>query len=92
MSHIVSAPSGRAPLRRRTLLPLLAAGLAAPSVLARPAAAAAAATAAQTAAWETPRTLGKADAKFVVEEWFSLTCTALRRLLAGRPSPRCARS
>jgi len=75
MSHIVSAPSGRAPLRRRTLLPLLAAGLAAPSVLARPAAAAAAATAAQTAAWETPRTLGKADAKFVVEEWFSLTCT-----------------
>ncbi|MBW4090292.1 MAG: DsbA family protein [Proteobacteria bacterium] len=82
MSHNVSAPSGRTPLRRRTLLPLLAAGLAAPSVLVRPAQAAtaatsdqAAATAAQTAAWETPRTLGKADAKFVVEEWFSLTCT-----------------
>ncbi len=64
-----------APLHRRTLLPLLAAGLAAPAVLARPARAAAAATAAQTAAWETPRSLGKADAKFVVEEWFSLTCT-----------------
>ena len=63
-----------APLSRRTLLPLLTAGLAAPFVLARPAHAAAP-TAAQTAAWESPRTLGSADAKSVVEEWFSLTCT-----------------
>ncbi len=68
MSHTTPAP-----LRRRTLLPLLATGLAAPAILARPARAAA--TAAQTAAAETPRSLGKADAKFVVEEWFSLTCT-----------------
>jgi protein-disulfide isomerase len=68
------------PLRRRTLLPLLAAGLAAPAVLSRraqaaPATATASATAAQTAAWESPRTLGNPAAKIVVEEWFSLTCT-----------------
>jgi protein-disulfide isomerase len=64
-----------AALRRRSLLGALAAGLAAPVVLARPARAADAATAAQTAAWETTRSLGSADAKVVVEEWFSLTCT-----------------
>lgn len=63
-------------LRRRTLLPLLATGLAAPVVLARPARAAdSAATTAQTAAWETTRSLGSPDAKVVVDEWFSLTCT-----------------
>ncbi|MDE2581684.1 MAG: DsbA family protein [Rhodospirillales bacterium] len=73
-----------APLRRRTLLPLLATGLAAPVLLARSASAAStgassgaspAATAAQTAAWESPRTLGSPSAKVVVNEWFSLTCT-----------------
>ncbi len=29
----------------------------------------------QTAAWESPRTLGSADAKVEVQEFFSLTCT-----------------
>ncbi len=72
MSHTVS-PTAPGSLRRRTLLPLLAAGLAAPAVLARPARAAA--TAAQTAAWQGTRSLGSPAAKAVVEEWFSLTCT-----------------
>lgn len=61
---------------RRTLLGLLAAGAAAPLLAPAAArAAATAATAAQTAAWEGTRALGDKNAKFVVEEWFSLTCT-----------------
>ena len=76
-------PLSRPAPNRRTLLALLAAGTAVPLLAPRaaraadaPAApAAAAATAAQTTAWEGPRTLGNPAAKFVVEEWFSLTCT-----------------
>ncbi len=60
-----------AKLTRRAVLPLLATAAAAPAF----AFAATPATAVQTAAWETPRTLGHPDAKIVVEEWFSLTCT-----------------
>ena len=63
-------------LSRRTLLPLLAAAPAwAAAGPAHAATATTQATAAQTASWETPRTLGHKDAKIVVEEWFSLTCT-----------------
>ena len=70
-------PHPPAPIRRRAFLPLVGAALAAPALLARPARAAAAApaTPAQLAAWESPRTLGHPDAKIVVEEYFSLTCT-----------------
>lgn len=56
------------PIPRRAFLSLAACGLAAPS-LAR------AATNVQTQAWETPRTMGSADAKSEVQEFFSLTCT-----------------
>lgn len=59
------------PIRRRTLLGAAAAGLAVPAM----AHAQQAATAAQTTAWETPRTLGDANAKTEVQEFFSLTCT-----------------
>ena len=65
-----------AKLTRRAVLPLIASAVAAPISATRAfAAPATPATAAQTASWETPRTLGHPDAKIVVEEWFSLTCT-----------------
>ena len=57
---------------RRSFISLTLAGLALPAA-AR--AQTATATPAQTAAWETPRTIGNTDAKATVEEWMSLTCT-----------------
>lgn len=67
------------PIDRRSLLSFAAAGLVAP-ILARAQSQpttqpALPATAVQTAAWESPRTLGGAEAKNEVQEFFSLTCT-----------------
>jgi len=63
------------PITRRHLLPLVAAGIAAPSVVRAQTSAQPTATAAQTAAWESERAVGSPTAKVTVEEWFSLTCT-----------------
>jgi protein-disulfide isomerase len=63
------------PITRRHLLPLVAAGIAAPSVARAQSSAQPAATAAQTTAWESERAVGSPTAKTTVEEWFSLTCT-----------------
>jgi protein-disulfide isomerase len=63
------------PITRRHLLPLVAAGLAAPSIVSAQNAAQSTATPVQTAAWESERAVGSPTAKTTVEEWFSLTCT-----------------
>ena len=63
------------PITRRHLLPLVAAGLAAPRVVRAQTAAQPTATAVQTAAWESDRAVGSPTAKVTVDEWFSLTCT-----------------
>jgi len=63
------------PITRRHLLPVLAAGIAAPTVVRAQGTSQPAATAAQTAAWKTERAVGSPSAKITVEEWFSLTCT-----------------
>jgi protein-disulfide isomerase len=63
------------PITRRHLLPLVAAGLAAPSIVRAQNAAQPTATPVQAAAWESDRTAGSPTAKTTVEEWFSLTCT-----------------
>ncbi len=64
------------PIRRRSLLSVVAAGLTAPGFAwGQAPGASASATTAQTAAWEGPRTMGSANAKTEVQEFFSLTCT-----------------
>jgi len=67
------------PITRRHLLPLVAAGLAAPSIVRAQSAAQPTATAVQTAAWESERAVGSPTAKATVDEWFSLTCTHCAR-------------
>ncbi len=62
------------PITRRHLLPLVAAGLATPSVVRAQSSTQPAATAAQTEAWESERAVGSPTAKITVDEWFSLTC------------------
>jgi len=62
-------------ITRRHLLPLVAAGIAAPGVVRAQGATQPAATPVQTAAWESQRAVGSRTAKVTVEEWFSLTCT-----------------
>ena len=65
-------------IRRRPLLGLAAAGLVAPALAraqGQTSAQALPATAVQTAAWESPRTLGSAEARNEAQEFFSLTCT-----------------
>jgi protein-disulfide isomerase len=63
------------PTTRRHLLPLVAAGLATPTLVRAQSTAQPTATAAQTAAWESERAVGSPSAKITVNEWFSLTCT-----------------
>jgi len=63
------------PIHRRSLLSLTAAGLAMPALARAQADKVVPATAIETQAWETPRTMGKPDAKTEVQEFFSLTCT-----------------
>ncbi len=67
------------PITRRHLLPLVAAGLAAPGVVQAQSSTQPAATAAQTAAWESERAVGSPTAKVTVDEWFSLTCSHCAR-------------
>ncbi len=62
------------PIRRRSLF-TLAASLALPALARAQNQPAEQPSAAQTAAWETSRGLGSADAKTEVQEFFSLTCT-----------------
>ncbi len=61
-------------MHRRHMLSVILAGAALPAV-----ARAQSATPEQTKQWETPRFAGSPDAKAVVEEWFSLTCTHCAR-------------
>lgn len=60
---------------RRSFISIAVAGLVAPSLARAQADKVVPATVIQTQAWEAPRTLGKPDAKNVVQEFFSLTCT-----------------
>ena len=63
------------PIHRRSLLSFAAAGLVVPGLARAQADKVVPATVIQTQAWETPRMMGKEDAKTEVHEFFSLTCT-----------------
>lgn len=63
------------PIHRRSLLSFAAVGLVVPVLARAQTDKVVPATVIQTQAWETPRMMGKADAKTEVREFFSLTCT-----------------
>jgi protein-disulfide isomerase len=63
------------PIRRRALVQAVAASLSLPALARAQQGNGDQATPAQTAAWETPRTLGNPKAPTQVVEFFSLTCT-----------------